>query len=161
MIYTVNGLRFQRQFEPTWCWAAVSWMVMDFYTKGAGVLQWQIASQVTGGTCGPNPPTDPNDVCYNLMDLGLALQTVGHSAGAMQPQADFSLVREEISGQRPLCAQMALPGLTHYVVLASCADDGSIRVFDPEGWYDTNFTALTAFNPQNPKGFCTGWYLTQ
>jgi hypothetical protein len=161
VIYAVNGLRFQQQADANWCWAAVSWMVADFYSQGSGPVQWQIASQLTGGQCGPARPSNPNDVCYNLINLANVLSVLGHLARPMVPQPQpFSLVQQEISGQRPICAQVALPGLTHYVVLASCADDGSIRVFDPEGWYDTSFNTFTTFNMQNPRGFCTGWYLT-
>jgi hypothetical protein len=71
-------------------------------------------------------------------------------------------VKREIIAQRPVCAEVALPGgLTHYVVLSTCADDGSIRVLDPQGWYDTTFDSFTMFNPNNPRGYCTGWYRPQ
>ena len=136
-------------------------MVNDCYSGGQGILQCQIASEVTGGQCCPNPPGNPNDPCNALRNLQEALDSVGHSAGPIvaQPQS-FDLVKTEIVAQRPICAQVALPGLTHYVVLSTCADDGSIRVFDPQGWYDTTFGAFTTFNPDNPRGFCTGWFLT-
>jgi hypothetical protein len=161
MIYAINGLRFQRQADTNWCWAAVSWMVLDFYSRGQGILQCDIASRVTGGLCCPSPPPNRNDPCYNLMNLETALNSVGHSAGSMIPQPqDFTLVKNEIIAQRPICAQMALPGVNHYVALSTCADDGSIRVLDPEGWYDTDFTTFTRFDLQNPRGFCTGWFLT-
>jgi hypothetical protein len=136
-------------------------MILDFYTKGQGSLQCDIASQVTGGQCCPTPPPDRTDSCYSLINLGTALATVGH-AGEISPQPqDFSLVKNEIIAQRPICAQIALPGLTHYVVIPTCADDGSLRVFDPEGWYDTTFATFTTVNHQNPRGYCTGWFLTQ
>jgi hypothetical protein len=161
MVYDIPGLRFQRQANPHWCWAAVAWMVMDFYSRGQGLPQCQIAARVTGGSCCP-APADPNDPCFNLMNLGDALAAVGHSAGAAldQPQ-DFSLVKDQILARQPLCAQVAMPGVNHYVVLSTCADDGGIRVFDPEGWYDTDFPTFTRFDPSNPHGYCTGWFLTR
>ena len=163
MIYTVKSLRFQQQQAISWCWAAVTWMVNDCYSGGGGsILQCAIASQVTGGQCCPSPPGDPNDPCNTLRNLADALNSVGHSAGPMRPQPQrFDLVKNEIIAQRPIRAQVALPGLNHYVVLSTCADDGSILFLDPQGWYDTTFDAFTAFNPNNSRGFCTGWYLTQ
>jgi hypothetical protein len=162
MIYTINNLRFQPQGATNWCWAAVTWMVNDCYTGGNSILQCAIASQITGGQCCPSPPNDPGDLCNTPRNLGASLAAVGHLAGPLlRPPQPFDLVKSEIIAQRPICAEVALPGLTHYVVLSTCADDGSIRVLDPQGWYDTTFGAFTAFNPNNPRGFCTGWYRTQ
>jgi hypothetical protein len=162
MVHAIPALRFQLQADSHWCWAAVTWMILDFYTQRQCGIQCQIASQVTGGNCCLSPPVDPYDPCYNLINLNDALIAVGHSAGPMldQPQP-FTLVQSELKAQRPICAQVALPGVNHYVVLSACTDEGAIRVLDPLGWYDTDFTTFTQFNPQSPRGFSTGWFLTQ
>jgi|SRR5215471_10275104 len=162
MVHAIPNLRFQAQADPNWCWAAVTWMVLDFYTQRQCGVQCQIASQITGGNCCPSPPADPNDPCFNLINLNDALMGVGHSAGPMLPQPqEFSLVVDQLSAQRPICAQVALQDVNHYVVLSACTDEGAVRVLDPLGWYDTDFTTLTQFNPSSPRGFCTGWFLTR
>jgi hypothetical protein len=162
MVHAIPALRFQQQADPHWCWAAVTWMVLDFYTQRQCGLQCQIASQVTGGNCCPSPSSGPNDPCRNLINLRDALDAVGHSAGPMLPQPQpLFLVRDELDAQHPICAQIALPGVNHYAVLSACTDEGAIRVLDPLGWYDTDFTTFTQFNPQSPRGFCTGWFLTK
>src|SRR5258708_599618 len=141
MVYEIPGLRFQAQANPFWCWAAVAWMVQDYYAKGQGSAECDIATTVTGGNCCPPPRLDdPTNPCLRAADLVAALGTIGHAASPLveQPQS-FLFVMNEIIGRRPLCAQMAREGGNHYVVLAGCADDQSLRVFDPEGWYDTDF----------------------
>jgi Papain-like cysteine protease AvrRpt2 len=163
MVYDIPGLRFQQQQDPHWCWAAVSWMVMDFYSKGQGLSQCQIGSRLSGGQCCPAPSGSPTDPCSTLASLEDALTLVGHSAGPLvEPPQPFTLVTGEIMAQRPICAQMALSGVNHYVVLSACADDGGIRVLDPSaGFYNTDFNTFTRFDPTNHRGYCTGWLLTR
>jgi hypothetical protein len=137
-------------------------MVLDYYTKGQGLLQCEIASRVTGGNCCPPPPLDSNNTCLRDANLRDVLDSIGHSAGPLIPQPqEFLFVKNEIVAQRPICAQMARPGANHYVVLSACADDETIRVLDPEGWYETEFRTFTRFDPSNQRGYCTGWFLTR
>jgi hypothetical protein len=162
MIYDITGLRFQPQLNAYWCWAAVTWMVQDFYANGQGRSQCGIASLVTGGTCCPPPRLDDlSNPCLRGADLQTALIAVGHSGGPMiaQPQS-FAFVQQEIAGQRPLCAQMTRLSGRHYVVLAACADDQSLRVLDPEGWYDTNFKTFTLADVSSQRGCCSAWFTT-
>lgn len=162
MVYTIPDLRHQMQATPYWCWAAVTWMVLDYYTKGRGMSQCDIASQVTGGTCCPPPPLDDlSNPCLRGADLQTALAAVGHSRGPMieQPQS-FAFVQQEIAGQRPLCAQMTRRNGRHYVVLSACADDESLRVLDPEGWYDTDFKTFTEAEVSSSQGCCSAWFTT-
>lgn len=160
MVHAIPTLRFQLQADPHWCWAAVTWMVLDFYTQRQCGAQCEIASQVTGGHCCPSPSANPDDPCLNLINLADSLLAVGHANGPLlqAPQA-FFLVVAELSAQRPLCAQISLHDVNHYAVLSACTDEGAIRVLDPLGWYDTDFR--TFLNPQAPRGFCTGWFRTQ
>lgn len=161
MVHAIPALRFQLQADPHWCWAAVTWMVLDFYTQRQCGAQCQVASQVTGGNCCPPPTTDPLNACFNLINLSDALIAVGRSAGPMLPQPQpFSLVQSELSAQHPICAQISLQDVNHVAVLSACTDEGAIRVLDPLGWYDTDFTTFTQFNPSAPHGFCTGWFRT-
>jgi hypothetical protein len=162
MVYDITGLRFQPQVNPYWCWAAVTWMVLDFYAKGQGRSQCDIAALVTGGNCCPPPSLDDlGNPCLRGADLQISLAAVGHSGGRLiaQPQS-FSFVRQEIAGRRPLCAQMARRTGDHYVVLSACADDQSLRVLDPEGWYETDFDTFTLAGLSSPRGCCSGWFTT-
>ena len=161
MIYDIPGIRFQMQATPIWCWAAVSWMVLDYYTHGAGALQCAIASRVTGGNCCPASSFSAGDACNSGVHLEDALATIGHFGGTLAQPQPFEVIKNEILVRRPICAQIALAGVNHCAVISTCSDDQAVRVLDPLGWYDTDFASFTRFNPSNPRGFYTAWFLTR
>ncbi len=165
MVYEIPGIRFQPQATPYWCWAAVAWMVLDCYTKGNGKLQCEIAGELTNTSCCPPPDGTAADPSLQPESLQKALAAVGHyGSGPIAPQPqdpqDFLRIKTEIIAQRPICAEMAVPGGNHFVVISACADDQSLRVLDPLGWYDTDFDTFTTLDQLSEHGYCTAWYLT-
>jgi hypothetical protein len=151
----------QRQPNAVWCWATVGSMVSIFRAQVApgtpALSVCQVASTtLSGSCCGLPPPVG----CLRLMDLGRALQAIGHLRG-VSTDFQFGIPRAGVVQGMPVAAAVQLVGGPLHFLLIVGFDDAltSVDAIDPASGVSTSlaFGTLSA----NPRWTWRGWFLTR
>lgn len=133
-----NPLPFSMQAQEggaasSWCWAATTASVAQFYNAGSEWTQCLIATKSLGSQCCPGPPASGSD-CDKELALEVPLQVTGNLAGAPILSAlAFPDIVNEITNGRPVCCHIAWdPDHGHYnVIVGYDSDKGDVDVRDP------------------------------
>lgn len=150
----VAGFGLNRQRHTNWCWVAVTQAVertMSGVTPSQGdIASFHIANG-PGGSCGNFDPSDTAAVrcdsgacqspCNAPHSLTRILKERGRFARPHQPPFDYSAVKAELAGGRPVPCRVAWNdggGGAHFVCIGACADDGGQEQF------------VTVWDPSNP-----------
>src|SRR5580704_4198524 len=123
----------EQQEENDWCWAAVSNSTDHYYDPASSLAQCKIVKQVFGGAtdCCAN-----TSACNQPAKLQDALTNIGRLKNQIVGSCDFTEIKTEIDGRRPVCVRIQWFGAgAHFVVICGykvlASGARTIEVADP------------------------------
>ncbi|WP_296067965.1 papain-like cysteine protease family protein [uncultured Agrobacterium sp.] len=140
------------QERSSWCWAAVATSVATFL-NGTAISQQALVSQAFGVDC--SGAKGGNSICNKAWHLVEAFRLLDCQVITRSCSPQLLLVKHEVDGGRPLCAQIAWnSGGAHLATIVgySIAKDGTeyFHVSDP--WYGQKDLPVAEFTQNYESG---------
>ncbi len=124
----------QPQEMGLWCWAAVTESVERYFYPATPLTQCSVASDMWGFSCCPN-----QNACNRAASLERALRGYSLLNGPPAGRVPFSVIRDQIRQNRPLCVRVGwLGGGGHFLVISGFrvkSGERLVELSDPlYGW---------------------------